>query len=68
MTVYIKKLDDGSRYNWRVQVGTGRGSRVLSKHRLKRQAQQSGRTEAAKRNTVLKEQMEWGGWKTLASY
>jgi hypothetical protein len=68
VTVYIKKLDDAKRYNWRVQVGTGRGSNVLSRHRLKSQARQSGRKQARKRNTVLKEQMQWGGWQTLASY
>jgi hypothetical protein len=68
MTVYIKKLEDNSRYNWRVQTGKGRGARVKSRHYKKAQAKQTGRRIAKKRGDVLKEQMQWGGWRTVRSY
>jgi hypothetical protein len=68
MTVYIEKLEGTKRYNWRVKVGSGRGSRVLSRHYKKQQALQTGRVEARKRNATLKEQMQWGGWRTVRSY
>jgi hypothetical protein len=67
MTVYIKKLD-GSKYNWRVQVGKGRGARVKSRHRLKRRAKEKGRQVARSRGDVLKEQMQYGAWQTVRSY
>lgn len=68
MTVYVKKIEGNGRSNWRVQVGTGRGSVIKSRHRLKRRALQKGRQLARQRNDVLKEQMNWGGWQTVASY
>jgi len=68
MTVYVIKLDDTSRYNWRVQVGKGRGGIIKSRHRLKRRALKKGRSIAKQRGEVLKEQMQWGGWRTVGSY
>lgn len=68
MTVYIKRVAEGSRYNWRVQVGNGRGAVVKSRHYLKRQAKQAGRELARERNDVLKEQMQAGFWRTVRSY
>ncbi len=67
MTVYIEKYDEG-RYNWRVKVGEGRGSVVKSRHELKRRAKSKGKQLARKRNTTLKEQMQAGYWRTVASY
>lgn len=67
MTVYVKKIDSG-RYNWRVQVGNGRGARVKSRHRHKRRAKSKGRQLAKQRGDVLKEQMQAGYWRTAASY
>lgn len=67
MTVYIEKIESGQ-YNWRVQVGNGRGARVKSRHRKKRRAKSKGRSLARKRGDVLKEQMQAGYWQTVASY
>jgi hypothetical protein len=67
MTVYVKKLSNG-RYNWRVQVGKGRGARVKSRHEKKRRAKSKARSLARDRGDVLKEQMQWGGWQTVTSY
>jgi hypothetical protein len=68
MTVYVEKLGDNSRYNWRVKVGKGRGSRIKSRHRLKRRALQRGKAIASDRGDILKEQLQWGGWRTVRSY
>jgi hypothetical protein len=68
MTVYIKRVAEGSRYNWRVQVGTGRGSVIKSRHQFKRRAKEAGRRLAKERNDVLKEQMQAGYWQTVRSY
>jgi len=67
MTVYIVKNDSG-RYQWRVQVGKGRGARIKSRHKLKRRAKQKGRDLAKERGDVLKEQMYAGYWQTVGSY
>jgi len=67
MTVFIKKVADG-RYNWRVQVGKGRGGRVKSRHRLKRRAKAKGKEIAKRRSETLKEQMQAGYWQTVRSY
>ncbi len=67
MTVYIEKTD-GGRYNWRVQVGSGRGARVKSRHKYKRRAKSKARQLAKRRGDVLKEQMNAGYWQTVASY
>jgi len=67
MTVYIKRTNSG-RYNWRVQVGSGRGARIKSRHRLKRRAKQKGKQLARDRGDTLKEQMQAGYWQTVASY
>lgn len=67
MTVYIKKTSNG-RYNWRVQVGNGRGARVKSRHRYKRRAKAKARQLAQQRGDVLREQMQAGYWRTVATY
>lgn len=67
MTVYIKRIEN-NRYNWRVQVGNGRGARVKSRHEYKRRAKSKGRQLAQKRGDVLKEQMQAGYWRTVTSY
>jgi hypothetical protein len=67
MTVYIKKIESG-RYNWRVQVGNGRGARVKSRHELKTRAKQKGKQLARKRGDTLREQMQAGYWQTVRSY
>jgi len=67
VTVRIKRIDSG-RYNWRVQVGRGRGARIKSRHRLKRRAKQKARKLAQQRGDTLKEQMQAGYWQTVASY
>lgn len=67
MTVYVERLQNG-RYRWRVQVGSGRGARVKSRHRKKRTAKQKARQVARQRGDVLKEQMQAGYWRTVASY
>lgn len=63
--VFVEKAGDSKRYNWIVRVGRGRGSRILSRHRLKRRALTIGREEAAKRGVGLREQMESGIWRTV---
>lgn len=68
MTVYVEKLGDNARYNWRVKVGKGRGGRIKSRHRLKRRALARGKQLARDRGDVLKEQMDWGGWRTVGTY
>ena len=67
MTVYVKKTESG-RYNWRVQVGNGRGARVKSRHKYKRRAVEKARQVAQQRGDVLREQMQAGYWRTVASY
>jgi len=68
MTVYVAHTPE-KRYDWQVQVGTGRGSRILSRHRQKQQAVQTGRQEARKRGEVLKKQMaQTGQWRTVTSF
>jgi len=67
VTVYIKRTNSG-RYSWRVQVGSGRGARIKSRHRLKRRAKQKARQLARQRGDTLKEQMQAGYWQTVRSY
>jgi len=66
MTVYVEKND--GRYKWLVRVGRGRGSVIKSRHYKKLPAKKMGKQIAKKRNDVLKEQMNWGGWQTVRSY
>lgn len=68
MTVYIKKLKSGDRYNWRVQVGKGRGARIKSRHYKKSQAKQMGLELARQRGDELREQMQYGHWRTVRAY
>lgn len=67
MTVYIEKIETG-RYNWKVQVGSGRGARIKSRHKYKRRAKAKAKQLAASRGDVLKEQMQAGYWRTVRSY
>lgn len=67
MTVFIEKNDDG-RYKWIVRVGRGRGSVIKSRHRKKARAKSKARKIAKKRGDKLKEQMNYGTWRTVRSY
>jgi hypothetical protein len=67
MTVYIEAESSG-RYNWRVQVGNGRGARIKSRHRYKRRAKSKAKQLARQRGDQLKERMQAGYLRTVASY
>lgn len=68
MTVVIESAKNNSRYNWRVQVGQGRGSVIKSQHYKKQAAKREAKKLARKRGDVLKERMQWGGIRTVRSY
>lgn len=67
MTVYIEKIS-GGRYNWKVQVGNGRGARIKSRHKYKRRAKAKGKQLARQRGDQLKERMQAGYLRTVATY
>ncbi|MFB6197591.1 MAG: hypothetical protein ABEI52_04890 [Halobacteriaceae archaeon] len=68
MTVLIQKARDNKSHNWEVRIGAGQGGKILSRHYKKRQALKKGRRVAKKRGDVLKEQLQWGGWRTRQDY
>lgn len=62
-----------TRGDWVVQVGRGRGGRVISRHRLKSAAVRAGRREGRKRadnsgGAILKVQNREGQWSTESTY
>lgn len=68
MTVVIESAKDSSRYNWRVQVGYGRGSVIKSRHYKKSAAKKDGKRLARNRGDVLEERMQHGAIRTVGTY
>jgi hypothetical protein len=65
MTIYVE-IDAGAGQrsgDWIVKNGSGRGARIISRHRTKAAAKKKARSEAHKRDTGLRIQNTDGTWK-----
>lgn len=68
MTVVIESAKDNSQYNWRVQVGYGRGSIIKSRHYKKSAAKKTAKRLARQRGDVLQERMHHGAIRTVGTF